>query len=335
MLSTLKRFIRRSGAYAKLFFDDWRSGRQLTIRQNNLKKIKDSDIILFCCLRDEAFRLDFFYTYYREMGVNHFIFVDNNSSDGFLDWARSKPDVTAFHTASSYKNARFGMLWCNDLLRRYGCGHWCVVVDPDEFLVYPKVENRSLRALTQHLDDEGKESFHAVMVDAYSDQPLNETILLPGKDPFEVCPYFDRDGYIQTEAWYGGRWIRGGPRLRTQFFEKPSEAPALNKIPLIKWKWYFHYNMSTHDARPYYLNLPHLHNRVSATGALFHFKMISTLKNKAEEEMRRRQHFSGGREYEQYLMHENSTYFKDGISLRYNGSAQLAELGLISAGDWF
>ena len=53
-----------------------------------------------------------------------------------------EPDVSVWYTEASYKASAFGMLWCNDLLRRHAHNRWCVVVDPDELLVYPRMETR-------------------------------------------------------------------------------------------------------------------------------------------------------------------------------------------------
>jgi hypothetical protein len=173
------------------------------------------------------------------------------------------------------------------------------------------------------------------MLDAYSDRAMAETLLEEGDDPFAVCPYFDADGYIQSEGWAGGTYIRGGPRQRVHFRERPENAPALNKMTLVRWQKHFHYRMSMHDAYPKRLNRAHLPGEVSVSGALFHFKLIASLEDKAAEEMRRREHFAGGREYEQYLQAGNNEFFEPGISVRYKGSRQLVELGLMSPGAWF
>ena len=109
------------------------------------------------------------------------------------------------------------MLWVNDLLRRHGRGRWCVVVDPDEFLVYPMMETRSLQALAQFLEDDHRPCLHTLLVDAYSDRPLAETRLGEGDDPFAVCPFFDRDGYLQQrelgQLAPGCRAARGCARI--------------------------------------------------------------------------------------------------------------------------
>jgi hypothetical protein len=173
------------------------------------------------------------------------------------------------------------------------------------------------------------------LVDAYSDRPLEETRLGAGEDPFAVCPFFDRDGYLQRESWGNSTWVQGGPRMRTHFPDRPEQAPALNKIPLVRWQRPYHYNMSTHDAWPRRLNRAHAQNEVSTTGALFHFKLVATLRRKAAEEAQRGQHYDAGREYARYRSTEAAEFYAEGISLRYAGSAQLVALGLMSPGRWF
>ena len=42
---------------------------------------------------------------------------------------------------------------------------------------------------------------------------------------------------IEQNHLYGNLWIQGGPRARgCSFADDPKRAPALNKIPLVKWR---------------------------------------------------------------------------------------------------
>lgn len=327
--------VRSAPLYAQLYYEDWKAGRQLTLAQGNVARIQPGDILLFACLRNECFRMPFFVDYYRKLGVRHFLFVDNGSTDDFMLWARQHADVSVWHTTASYKKSNFGMLWLNDLLRRFGTGHWNVVVDPDEFIVYPHHETRSLGALAAFLDEEKRACMHALTLDAYSDRRISDTVLEDGQNPLEVCPFIDRDGYIGISGWGNGTWIRGGPRLRSQFRDCPHEAPALNKIPFIKWQRHFHYRNSTHDAYPLRLNKAHPPHSCSITGAILHFKFLASLEQKAAEELMRREHYAGGREYERYAEHRGIELYRPGISIRYENSRQLIDLGLMSAGTWF
>jgi hypothetical protein len=325
----------RAARYGFMAIRDWCFGRQLRRVQDNTARIARGDVLLVVCLRNEKFRMPAFVDHYRRLGVDHFLVIDNGSTDGFQEWARGQQDISVWYTEASYKKARFGMLWCNDLLRRYGTGHWCVTVDPDELLVYPFYETRGLKALCQFLEDDRREVMHTLMLDAYSDRHVEYTVLGESDDPFEVCPFFDRDGYVQTTGWGRGSFVRGGARLRVHFRYDVDHAPALNKAPLVKWRWYYHYRLSMHDLYPRRLNLPHSPDEVSVTGALFHFKLVASLTDKAREEMRRGEHFAGSREYARYLETSQNTFYKEGISSRFTGSRQLLQLGLMSAGRWF
>ena len=51
-------------------------------------------------------------------------------------------------------------------MREYGHGHWCVVVDPDEFLVYPFCDTRPIPALTDWLESSSIKSFGAMLLEA-------------------------------------------------------------------------------------------------------------------------------------------------------------------------
>ncbi|MBB5224431.1 hypothetical protein HNP73_004401 [Amaricoccus macauensis] len=325
-----------AGLFTRLEWRDRRNGRQLDLVQDRLSAIRPRDVLLFVCLRNEQPRMPAFVDYYRGLGVGHFFVVDNGSTDGFREWAAGQKDMSVWHTEASYRDSGFGMMWLNDLMRRHAVHRWCVVVDPDEFLVYPHVETRSLPDLVQFLEDDRRACMHALLVDAYSDRPLADTVLGPGDDPFAVCPYFDRDGYVQTEGWGNGVWIQGGPRLRQHFHDNPHGAPALNKIPLIRWQRVYHYRHSTHDAYPRRLNRAHTEGEVSVTGALFHFKLVSALAAKADEEATRGEHYDGGREYAHYRRGgAEAEFHSPGISTRYERSEQLVELGLMSSGRWF
>ena len=57
-------------------------GRELRTVANRTNEIRPNDILLFCTMRNEDVRLPYFLRYYRDLGVDHFLFVDNASDDG-------------------------------------------------------------------------------------------------------------------------------------------------------------------------------------------------------------------------------------------------------------
>lgn len=315
----------------------FRKRRQLTPVSDRTSAIRQNDILLFCTMRNEAVRLPFFLKYYREMGVNHFLFVDNQSDDGGADYLAQQPDVSVWTGDGSYKRARFGMDWQNWLLRKYGQGHWCVVVDPDEFFVYPFCDTRPLRALTDWLDASSIKTFSAMLLDLYPKGPISQVPYQKGQDPIDIACWFDSGNYtIERNPKFGNLWIQGGPRARAFFPDNPSRAPALNKIPLIKWDRKYVYMSSTHMLLPRGLNLVYDEwGGEKASGVLLHTKFLDTFAAKAQEELSRNQHYAASAEYKAY-----ASGLKDNTDLwckwseKYINWRQLEILGLMSKGNW-
>lgn len=319
----------------KLHFLAIKSSSELEIRQNNLKYIKKNDILLLSKMKNETSRLPYFLKYYRDLGVDHFIFVDNESSDGMMNLLKDQKDVTVYFTDKSFRDSKY-VHWLNYLLKKHGSGHWCLTCDPDEFLVFPYIEKRKLRDLTDHLEATHHRSFYAPLIDMYSDKPIKETHYHSGEDPLEICPYFDKDGYKLQVNDKNYRYIklRGGVRQRVFNVENPNSAPVLNKIPLVKWKKYYAYRNSTHSIIPRILgenNNPDLTN-----GVLLHFKFMDSIIDKVTIALQEKQYWNDSYEYKQYdkgLKEEKSLYDKD-ISILYKSWRTLEDLGLMNRGKW-
>ena len=299
--------------------------------------IRPDDLLVFSPLRNEKIRLPYFLDYYRNMGITHFLMVDNDSSDGSLDYLAEQPDVSVWHTSASYKRARFGVDWLNWLQSQHGHGHWCLVVDPDEFLIYPFCDTRPLRALTDWLDASSIRSFSAMLLDMYPKGRLDEQPYRTGQDPIEIANWFDSGNYtLKRNGIYGNLWIQGGPRRRVFFADRPAKAPALNKIPLVKWDRRFVYASSTHMLLPRGLNQVYDEwGGEKASGILLHAKFLDTFDTKAREELDRRQHYAASVEYKAY-----ADRMKDDPELwctwseKYINWRQLEILGLMSKGNW-
>lgn len=312
----------------------FRKRRELVAVTDRTAAIRPDDILVFCTQRNECNRLPFFLNHYRDMGVSHFLIVDNDSTDGSRDYLAGQNDVSLWHTTASYKRARFGVDWLNWLQRRYGHGHWCLVVDPDEFLIYPFCDTRPLRALTDWLDASSIRSFSAMLLDMYPKGKLDAQPYEPGTDPIEIAGWFDSGNYtLRKNKTYGNLWIQGGPRSRVFFADAPEKAPALNKIPLVKWDRRYTYVSSTHTLLPRGLNLVYDEwggNKTS--GLLLHAKFLDTFTAKAAEELERRQHYAGSVEYRAYAAgHGDDTELWCKWSINWR---QLEILSLMSKGNW-
>ena len=321
----------------RLHLRGWAKRRELTALANRTGAIRGDSILLCATLRNEKVRLPYFLRYYRDLGVNHFLLVDNGSTDGSREYLQAQPDVSLWSAEGSYKASRFGMDWITYLQRRHCHGHWTLTVDVDEFLIYPFCETRPLRALTDWLDTSGIRSFSAMILDMYPKGPLDAQPYAEGQDPFEIAQWFDAANYsVKRNLGLGNLWLQGGPRSRTFFADEPERAPALNKVPLVKWDRSYAYVSSTHMLLPRGLNLVFDGwGGEKASGCLLHAKFLDTFAAKAEEEMKRRQHYADSHEYRAYregLKNQPDLWCK--WSEKYINWRQLEILGLMSKGNW-
>ena len=294
--------------------------------------IAPADTLLFACVRNEAERLPYFLEYHRQMGVDHFLVVDNASDDGGAELLLAQPDVSLWRSTASYRKSRFGIDWINHLLACHGSGHWCLTLDADELFVYAHSETRSLKDLTRWLDAQGVDSLGALMLELYPKGPLGDGDYAAGDDPLVVVPFFDPDGYRwQVQPRTGAMWVQGGPRDRVFFAGMPDRAPTLNKVPLVRWHWRYAYVNSTHSLFPNRLNAV----GAPASGLILHTKFLPSSVDRAVTEQARGEHFGVPGHYAEYYagLASNPTLYHD-RSLAYEGWRQAEALGLMSRGGW-
>src|SRR5262249_10101935 len=256
--------------------------------------IAPADILCCVVVRNEAARLPYCVEHHRRLGVARFLVVDNDSTDGTQAWLVGQPDVYLWRSTLSFRQANFGSSWFELLLRRYGVGHWCVIVDADELLCYPEYEHRSLPSLCRSLERRGKRAFNAVLLDMYSDKPVKDTLYAPGQSFLDVCPFFDRS-FFHQRVDVGGPYKNqtvylGGARQRVFGWENF----YLSKVPLQQYG---------HDVilagGQHWTNLPVSQVAVES-GCLLHFKYFSVFVGYAELEACRKEHSHEGREYAIY-----------------------------------
>jgi len=295
---------------------------------------KKGGIFLFSTMRNEALRLPYFLEYYRKLGVDQFFIVDNGSTDGTHELLKAQPDVSLWHTEASYRRAKFGVLWLNNLLNEFGHKHWCLVVDVDELFTYPHHSTRPLSALTDWLEAGKINTFAAMLLDMYAKTPAPYE---PGQNPLEVLTHFDAGNYTQRRnIRFTELWIQGGPRQRLFFRAQPNKAPALNKTPLVHWRKHYVYISSTHLLLPRSLNQTYeREGGERMCGALLHTKFLPDHAMRAKEELQRGEHYAHGAEYLAYS--ENAKALNEmwgPQSTAYIDWQQLERLGLISLGGW-
>ncbi|MGB7242207.1 MAG: glycosyltransferase family 2 protein [Sulfitobacter sp.] len=333
----LRQSYRRRLIRKRLLWRAFRKRRELTLVSDKRAAIMGDSILLFSTMRNEEMRLAHFLDHYRQLGVGHFLIVDNDSTDGTATYLAEQPDVSVWHTSSSYKASRFGVDWLNWLQRRYAHDRWSLVVDADEILIYPDWETRDLRVLTQWLDAQGQSMMGALMLDLYPNGPIEAQSYRSGQDPAEVLQWFDGYGYwAQRQERLDNLWLQGGVRARYFFADDPRRAPTLNKIPLVHWKRPYAYVNSTHSALPSALNHTFDEDGVEKLcGVLLHTKFLPGAVQRACEEKARKEHFAAGEQFEDYYdaLAADPNLWSEEAS-KYDSWRQLVDLGLMSRGKW-
>jgi Glycosyl transferase family 2 len=314
--------------------------------------ISDSDEIrLFIKVRNEAKKLPFFLSYYRSLGISSFFVIDNESTDDTVDLLCGSPDCHTFSTTEKLSEAGGGIRWIEYLLNQYGENRWCVVVDADELLVYPDSEVVSLPQFCHMLDQLHANAYLCFMLDMYPDGNIDEVNYNSGQSFIDACPYFDKNNYHwhrrkRGQKRFVGPFIFGGPRMRMFYPElldrrmhvrlkrkilsycgkilpelRPSVPITLNKIPLVRW------NKAMHFSDPHDLTSANL---ARGSGALLHFKFLGDFSDHVKEEyVRKSYEVPEYRKYYERLHNGIPINFKCDMSLRFAGTRQLLNLGLI------
>jgi Glycosyl transferase family 2 len=289
------------------------------------------EIRLFMVVRNESLRLPFTLGYYFSRGVDRIFVVDNNSSDDTASIVLSHKNAHLFHTKDKYRRQGY---WIDFLLRRYGVGHWCLVVDADELFVYPFCECIALRQLCCFLDKEHFQTLDCVLLDMYPDAPLDGVVYKRGTDPLLVAHWFDRDSYVsgvggplyiddQEILYDGPERLFGGVRKRIF-----GSNPCLSKFPLIKFSKSIFLSPGTH----YVEGARAAHIR----GALLHFKYLNDFSERVREEVARKEHWREATEYKEYLRTLNDfpdINLRSSLSETFVDTNQLVSLGIMKTSD--
>jgi hypothetical protein len=203
----------------------------------------------------------------------------------------------------------------------YGRNRWCLVVDDDEIFFYPHTENLSLKDFCDYLDAWGSTAVHSLLLDMYSDKPVDETLYQPGESFVETCPFFETGNRERR----GDGLDEGGMRLRVF-----GTRNILSKHNLIKWVPGMKLGGGTH-----FLDGA----RLSAVkGATLHFKYFHDFTERVIAEAKRGEHWMDSLQYRAYaeVMTKQPRvmlYYSD--SIRFRNSRQLVELGLMHSTEHF
>ena len=302
-----------SGAYghARRLYRKARGGvlsRAETVEKHRLKRRLrlpaggEGDIVVVTMVRDEALRLEYFFQYYKELGVDRFFVLDHQSTDRSAQVIEAERAAVRIPVAGNFI---FKRAWIQAVLETVAAGRWCLVLDADEFLVWPHMRELSLRELIAYLDEGGFEVLPCVLLDMYPKGPVRDVSYRPGTDPLEVAPFFDKGGLTRQRSF--------------------GVSPLLSKAPLLRFRPGMKFEKGQHRVQ---------HARhADISGVLLHFKFLQDFDGKIRSNplirVFDRAYGSELAAYREKLAEEAALVLYSEESLRYGGPEQLLELGLM------
>ncbi len=281
------------------------------------------EIWLFLVARNEALRLPAFLRHHFGLGVSRVILLDNGSTDDTLSIAASDPRIHVFQTFQSFAGNKIA--WQELLLRRYGAGHWNLVLDADELFVYADMDTLPLPALARSLDAEPAQALHSVFVEMFPRAPLRDLQYAPGDSLPDAAPFFDAAPYVRVPyrsvfGLPGSDFIyMGGTRARVFGGEF-----GCSKVPFFQYAPGQFLRLGLHTIEGARLS--------SHQAAVLHFKYLQDFHEKVARESVRNVYWNGAAEYKAYaaLLEKNPDFtLWHPAASRFTSWRSLADAGLV------
>ena len=152
-------------------------------------RIPPQDVLAIVLVRNGSYYLDDFLAYYRALGIRHFAFIDNGSTDDTVARIMAEPDTIL-------DQCTLPLAGYEDLIRQYpaqayGQDRWCLYVDMDEVFDFEGRRQIGLSGLIGYLEEQGATALVAQMLEMFPKAPLSATASFSFAQSVEEFAYFD------------------------------------------------------------------------------------------------------------------------------------------------
>ena len=226
--------------------------------KSQLQGFKKVDLLLVSFFKNEAEMIPYFLDHYAKLGVKNFLFINNGSSDDFIEKFKKyeRLNCTIIDAPYDFGMNHHGVTWLNEILDQ-NISKWSLFVDLDEFLIYPGSEDFNIDILISHMESEGCAALEAFMVDVYDDNYSKD--IFPS-DEIKQHRYFYASYAFNKGIDAPYKHIYGGIRFSNSTFKG-----ILQKVPLVNSSLGVRY-LGNHSITPAKICL--------TTGALVHYKVF-------------------------------------------------------------
>lgn len=280
---------------------------------DRLDRLRDAQIVVVAVVRNEMALLPQFLTHYRALGVSSFLIADNLSDDGSREYLLGQEDVVLYSVDSEYSASHYGVDWQQAMLGNHCVGKWTIVVDADEFLTYPGVQDKPISEITAGLERDGYNCAGAALVDMYPSGKLSECDFTKGW-VFDLAPYHDDPPVIPVAGAgvFANTKCQFTSALRHRLL--PGSQVTLfmaYKFPLVRYDPLVRLSEGLHFVGNVRISPDQL--------TLAHFKYHAGFAEKIDQEIKRAQHYANGLEYQKYrimMAEARGELYAEGVSRR-------------------
>lgn len=288
-----------------------------------------NSVIAICAVHDSENLIVPYIEHYAGIGVQNFVFIDNDSSDTTIQKIVNKSQNTedlaieVWSTPERFDGFK-AMGWKQRMFHHYGLDRWYLNLDVDEHFVYEECESKNVGELTSEVRSLGARAVRAMLLDMYPNLDITDGDILSNgftlQDLRNCYAYFDKDTYEGTPSEKYSTRIFGGPRTRVF-----NRHPSLQKYPLMYVEQdtlainpHFWYPYSANDAS----------SEVSA--ALLHYKFLPGDIEKYRRYVASGVHWDNSSQYKSYVDGIDKlggiNFFDANASVKYLGSVSLQEI---------
>lgn len=229
-------------------------------RQNNHDiSFQKGDVLLISCVKNEA-NLKEWYQYYKKLGVNRFLLIDDYSSHKIINELPYEDVYVWKPICGNFRYAK--VLWMEIILLSFARDYWVLTVDGDEYLTLPELLNSkeifdkdALKLLIDYAESKNKKYFGGFLLDIfpsgenYLEIKNNEFIPIEQFTNFQYREVFNsRNIYLKqnTVKWSYGVYGDWAASIDIRFRLNGS-FDSLRKFPFLKYKHGIHLNQGFHD----------------------------------------------------------------------------------------